>query len=96
MMLPGENMKKMKTFQSMDPMASSLNKETLNKFIEYQNLTLDILNDVKQYNLSKLKTGITISNWIKLRLGDTLRVVIYHNMRHVDQAKAVVSSLKLS
>jgi hypothetical protein len=35
----------------------------------------------------QIKTSISISSFIKLRLGDTLRLVVYHNWRHLIQAK---------
>lgn len=40
----------------------------------------------QQVSLNKTKTGISISTWIKLKLGDTFKVVIYHNKRHIVQA----------
>lgn len=89
-MLPKEKLNKMKTFKSMNPIGSNLNKEVLNKFIDQQHMLLDLLDKSKRVNLSKTKTGISISKWIKLRLGDTFRVVIYHNQRHVVQAEKIV------
>jgi len=44
-------------------------------------------------DIGKTKTAISISKWIKLKLGDTLRVVIYHNQRHMAQAKRISNAL---
>lgn len=76
-----------KTFKNKNPYGHDLEIAVLDEFINYQHETLELLDQAIQYNLNKIKTGITISNWIKLRLGDTFRVYIYHSQRHVDQAK---------
>ena len=62
-------------FAALKGIASKKDRETMVDYV------LDIT------NLTKVKTSITISNWIKLRLGDTFRFVIHHNLRHVVQAK---------
>ncbi len=56
-------------------------------------MLLDVLDMSKKVNLTKTKTGISISKWLKLRLGDTFRVVIYHNQRHILQAKKVLKEV---
>ncbi|MEP2772459.1 MAG: DinB family protein [Fulvivirga sp.] len=89
-MLPKEKLNKMKTFKSMNPLNSSLDKGVLDKFIAQQEQFLTLLEKSKNTNLTKVKTSISISKWIKLRLGDTFRVVIYHNLRHVEQAKKII------
>src|SRR5690606_4322138 len=92
MMLPKENLKKIKTFKSMDPIHKSLGTNVLDKFINQQKEILEILETAKNVNLTKTKTSISISKWIKLRLGDTFQVLIYHNLRHIMQAKKVYES----
>src|SRR5690606_41809639 len=54
---------------------------------------LQLLEASKRVDLTQVKTSISISKWIKLRLGDTLRVVIYHNRRHIVQALKLVPSV---
>ncbi len=89
-MLPKEKLNKMNTFKSMNPVGSQLDKSVLDKFIRQQKQLLDLLEKSRSLNLSKIKTAISISKWIKLRLGDTFRVVIYHNYRHMVQAEKVL------
>lgn len=89
-MLPKEKLNKMKTFKDKNPVGSDLNISSLERFIIQQKQLLDILNKARQVNLNKVKTGITIASWIKLRLGDTFRVVIYHNQRHIVQANKIL------
>jgi len=90
-MLPKEKLNKMKTFKNMNPNNSDLDIDVLNEFLNQQKEILVLLKEAEQANLTKIKTGITISNLIKLRLGDTFRVVIYHNLRHIVQAKKVLA-----
>jgi len=81
-----EQLNGMKTFKSMNPSGSSLDITIIDKLINQQKQLLELLSQAKEVCLTKTKTGITISNLIKLRLGDTFRVVIYHNERHLIQA----------
>lgn len=55
-------------------------------FIEYQNELLTIFEKAKTINIRKSKIGISISKIIRLRFGDALLFVVYHNERHVQQA----------
>ena len=88
-MLPKENLVKIKAFKSMNPNDCKLEKSVLDKFVHQQEQILEILYKSHSINLTKIKTAISISKWIKLRLGDTFRVLIYHNQRHIVQAKTV-------
>lgn len=90
MMLPKEKLNKMNTFKNMNPAGSKLDKTVIKKFINHQKQLLDLLDKARKVDLSKVKTSISISKWIKLRLGDTFRVVIYHNQRHIKQADKVL------
>ena len=95
-MLPKEKLNKMKTFKSMNPAGSQLDKSTLDKFIQQQKQMLDLLEQARSVSLSKTKTSISISKWIKLKLGDTFRVVVYHNYRHMLQAATVLKATKMN
>lgn len=89
-MLPKENLNKMKAFKSMNPIHSSLSKNTITVFIDQQKQLLDLLNAARLVNLNKVKTSISITTLIKLKLGDTFRFLIYHNKRHIVQAQKVL------
>lgn len=81
-----ENLNAMKTLKSMNPAGSNLAVGVVDKFIDQQKSILDLLNSARDISLTRTKTSISISKLIKLRLGDTFRVVIYHNERHLIQA----------
>ncbi len=86
-MRPSPKMKAIKTFKSMNPNGSLLDSTTLDEFVNQQNDILKLLIQARQVDLAKTKTSISISRFIKLRLGDTLRVLVFHNLRHIEQAK---------
>lgn len=89
-MLPREKLNKMKTFKDKNPIGSNLDLETIDQFITQQNHILKLLDNSRKIDLNKTKTSISISKWIKLRIGDTFRIVVYHNDRHVEQAIKVL------
>lgn len=93
-LLPKEKLNTMKTFKDKNPNGSKLNKKVLDKFILQQEETLRLLNSSNTVSLNKTKTGISLTRWITLKLGDTFRVVIYHNQRHIVQAENVQRGIK--
>lgn len=91
-MLPKANLNKMKAFNTMNPSNSHLNRDVLTVFIQQQDSLIALLEQAKTVNLNKTKTSISISKWIKLRLGDTLKIVIFHNLRHIIQAQNIIKN----
>lgn len=84
-LLPGKG-GKMKTFKVMNPINSQLSKESISEFLNQQKEILLLLETAKAVDMKRVKTSISISKIIKIRLGDTFRTVIYHNQRHLLQA----------
>ncbi|MFO7721089.1 MAG: DinB family protein [Gillisia sp.] len=91
-MLPKENLKKIKTFKDKDPIGSQLDLSTLKRFLEQQKTLMELLEHSKNVSLNKTKTAISISRFIKLKLGDTFRVLVYHNQRHLIQAQKALGA----
>lgn len=87
---PKEQLNKMKTMDAFNPIGSKLDKTIIQKFRIQQIKMLSLLDKAKNLNLTKIKTGISISKFIKLRLGDTLRFVVLHNQRHIIQANNIL------
>ncbi|MDA7803383.1 DinB family protein [Crocinitomix sp.] len=81
----------MKTFKEMNANGNILTNKALDQFLTDQEQLLELLDAASALNLTKIKTAISISKLIKLRLGDTFRVVVYHNQRHLEQAKRAIS-----
>jgi len=61
-------------------------------FITEQNDLFEIINKAKNVNLRKIKIPISISKIVRLRLGDALLFVVYHNQRHIQQIKNLITS----
>ncbi len=91
--MPNYKLKKMKTFKSMNPIYSKIDQKVIDVFIAQQNQLLELLKAAQNISLNKTKTAISISKLIKLKLGDTFRFVIYHNQRHILQAKKVIETI---
>ncbi len=91
MMLPGQNgpSLKMKTFADKNPDASHMNEANLERFIRQQQKWLEILDSAREVNLNKNACKLTLP-LLKMNLGATLQFVIYHNVRHVQQAERAI------
>lgn len=71
----------------------TLNVETvLNEFITEQGKLLQYLKMASETDIAKLKAPISISKFIKLKLGDTFRFLIAHQQRHFVQLKRALSN----
>lgn len=57
----------------------------IKEFIAGQNRLLGYLQKARQTNIGKLRVPISISKFIKLKLGDTFRFLIAHQQRHFIQ-----------
>lgn len=90
-MLPKEKLNTMKTLKAMNPIHSNLDKSVVDTFIKQQKKMLELLEEAQFIDLEKTETSISISKLIKLKLGDTFRFVIYHNARHVEQIKRILT-----
>jgi len=88
-MIPKENLNKMKTFKEMNPLNSKLDRDVIDIFIQQQVDIMDLLSKARNVSLEKIRIEISISKWIRLKLGDTFRFLIYHNIRHMRQIEKV-------
>lgn len=86
MVIPKPGAKKMKTFTSMNPNGSMLGRYVLEKNLENQEFLLEFIERASKSNLNRSGISVTFSQLIKLKLGDTLRFMAYHNQRHTEQA----------
>ncbi len=68
-----------------------VNQNAANLFIENQQQLKEILESAKHVNLKKVKIPISISKIARLRLGDALMFITYHNERHVQQIKNIMT-----
>lgn len=93
-MLPKEKLNKMKAFKDKNPLNSNLNKTVIDRFITQQIKLLDLLNQSRNVSLNKVKIQTSISNLIKLKLGDTFQFFINHIIRHLNQIERIQQTMK--
>jgi DinB superfamily len=56
------------------------------EFIEQQEQLLQLLEQARTVNMASIRIPISLTQWIRLKLGDTFLFVIAHSERHVLQA----------
>ncbi|MHA3047156.1 DinB family protein [Riemerella anatipestifer] len=83
---------KMRTANSKNPINKDLDKLVLERFIGQQEKLLELLNLSKSISLNKTKVNISISRWIKLRLGDGFMFYVNHILRHLYQIENIQSA----
>jgi hypothetical protein len=66
----------------------------LNEFIEQQQHLLTLLENAKEKNISAIRTPVSISRFIRLKVGDTFRFLIAHEQRHFIQIRKTLQQLK--
>jgi hypothetical protein len=86
----------MKTQRAYNPLVDSslVSGDDVNTFEKGQQELLQIIESSKQINIRKAKIPISISKIIRLRLGDALLFVVYHNERHMQQASNILEHPK--
>jgi hypothetical protein len=87
MMDPKRGKRKIRTFKDYDPPRDLDPHLIVREFIDQQELLLAYLRKADTVDLHDLRIPISITKWIKLRLGDVFQFVIAHNERHIIQAK---------
>jgi len=78
---------KMKSPKNAIPSPAPDPRAMLAEFIDQQETMLRLLREAASVNLSVIRIPISISPWIKLKLGDTFQFVVAHIQRHVVQAE---------
>ena len=66
----------------------------LTTFLEQQHYLLELLEQAKSKNISSIRTPISISRLIRLKLGDTFRFLIAHEQRHFVQIDNTLAMVK--
>src|SRR6185312_5591526 len=93
-MLPKAKLNKMKTFKDKNPLNEKLDKTVIDRFISQQIKLLELLNQSRNVSLGKVRIPTSISNFIKLKLGDTFQFFINHIIRHLQQVDRIKTAMK--
>lgn len=88
-MMPKPKLNRMKTFKDKNPIHQPLRKAILQTFIDQQHQMIALLNRAAQADLTTIRIPTTLSPLVRLRLGDTFRFVIYHELRHMEQIERI-------
>ncbi|MEP2936267.1 MAG: DinB family protein [Gilvibacter sp.] len=92
MMQPGQAGTKMKTFKSKNPNGKTVSPLVLDTLEKDQFTLLELLEASKSKNLKKTKVATDFGAWLSLSLGDSLRIIVYHNQRHLQQAQNSINA----
>mgnify|MGYP000846731275 CR=1 FL=1 len=79
--------KKMKAASRHEPQFLADSKPVIDRFLQQQQQLLDLLQKASDADWGSSKTKISVSSFIKMKLGDTLRFVVAHQQRHMYQIK---------
>ena len=66
----------------------------LTTFLEQQHYLLELLEKAKTKNIGSIRTPVSISRFIKLKLGDVFRFLIAHEQRHFVQIENTLAAVK--
>lgn len=86
--------KKMKSPRDKNPVNSKLTVLVIDRFLKQSQKLKVLLKQSLEGDLTKIKVPISITKFVKLRLGDTLRFYVYHIERHILQAKKNVKEIQ--
>lgn len=84
---PRENMRKLKAAKKHTPPINLNPYVVVAEFIEQQEELLKLLKQSVRVDMNTIRIPISITKWIKLKLGDIFQFLIAHNQRHIMQAK---------
>ena len=88
---PDKHQIKTKTFPSMNPGISELDPSILDTFLTHQSKLSDQLERSRSVDINKIKIGSSVTALLQFKLGDLFRVLVFHDLRHVRQAKKALS-----
>ena len=94
MLVKNGNVKKMKSPKDKNPSNTTLTLTTIDRFLKQQERLNSLLLQAQYVDLTKTKAAISLTKFIRLRLGDTLRFFVYHIERHVLQAEKIQTAFK--
>jgi hypothetical protein len=83
---------KMKTPRAYRPDRGVNVEAVFKEFFEHQNKLLQLLETARKRNLEQVRVPISISKFIRLKLGDTFRFLIAHEQRHMIQARNAIKA----
>lgn len=90
-MLPGPQMKKIKTLSMFVPSKSMLDRDVIEHYLADQERLRRQLTQAELIDMNHVRIPLSITKWVTIRLGDAFRTVIYHDLRHILQAERALN-----
>lgn len=86
-----ENKRRTKTKAAFDPAGSDIKESVVKDFLHQSNEIVELISKIE---ISRLKVTIRspFSRYIRYSIGDSLMIMGYHNLRHLQQAKRLTQS----
>jgi hypothetical protein len=87
---------KMKTGKFFSAEKSVNIESVFNEFLQHQSKLLQLLEIAKRRNLNTIHIPVTVSRFIRLKLGDLFRFLVAHEQRHMIQARNTIKEVGIS
>ncbi|PPK85141.1 DinB family protein [Neolewinella xylanilytica] len=83
---PGPKTRKIPTLKRLNPVHRDLDHAVLDNWLRQAELQERILRKARTADLNRIRIKTALTSLIKMRLGDVLRMMVYHDWRHLEQA----------
>ena len=83
---------KVKTPAAFNPINSSLEENIVQKFLEIHKINMEFIAKCKSVDLSGIKIHSPFNKLVRYNLGDSFKIIMLHNRRHLEQAERVMNS----
>lgn len=87
---------KMKTGKKYDPPAALNAEQVIAEFTQHQQKLTQLLDMARDRDMNSIRIPISVSKFIKFKLGDTFRFLVAHEQRHLIQARNAIHALGIS
>jgi hypothetical protein len=87
MKLPAPGMLRPRRASELDP------EDVMKQFVELQTLLLDLLNKAVYLDWNQETLSTLFGNWLTIRLGDAMLMLVAHTERHLNQAMRVKAEM---
>ncbi len=83
---PGEKSRKIPTLKKLNPIHRDLDRRVLDHWLHNAERLTVLLEKARSADLNELRIKTVLTSLIRMRLGDVLRMMVYHDWRHLEQA----------
>jgi hypothetical protein len=87
---------RMKAMKAYTPNKGLNVQQVFQEFFQHQNKLLQLLEVARRRDLGSIHVPISISRFIKFKLGDTFRFLIGHEQRHMIQARNAIKAVGIA